>query len=260
MSQSIEDQVALLIRGRVWRSDSAGGGGGLKKIGWHRRARADGCASMPADPTSDLHLSHTIPMPGRQFRADRGHLRRQQLHIGIGDPDQDKLRLSRTSSPTYAEQAYKILERADTRIEYNHTWLGRLTLQDVIPLAANFTLQQFLTRETFRKRWEHDDPVYLHETFYALVQAYDAYHLRADVQIGGTDQLFNILTAGRKLMEALGVPPNIGIIMGILPGTDGVLKMSKSLGNQIPLTTTAEDMYGKVMSVPDAAMPDSSVW
>jgi len=97
--------------------------------------------------------------------------------------------------------------------------------------------------------------VYLHETFYALVQAYDAYHLRADVQIGGTDQLFNILTAGRKLMEALGVPPNIGIIMGILPGTDGILKMSKSLGNHIPLDTTPEDMYGKVMSVPDTAMP-----
>jgi len=180
----------------------------------------------------------------------------------IGDPsDHDKLRPRLTpeqvqaNAATYAEQAYKILDRADTRIEYNHTWLGRLTLQDVIPLAANFTLQQFLTRETFRKRWENDDPLYLHETFYSLVQAYDAYHLRADVQIGGTDQLFNILTAGRKLMEALGVPPNIGIIMGILPGTDGVLKMSKSLGNNIPLNTTPEDMYGKVMSVPDAAMP-----
>jgi tyrosyl-tRNA synthetase len=180
----------------------------------------------------------------------------------IGDPsDQDKLRARlteeqvRANAATYAEQAFKILDRDGTRIEYNHTWLGQLTLQQAIPLASNFTLQQFLTREAFRKRWENDDPVYLHETFYALVQAYDAYHLRADVQIGGTDQLFNIVTAGRKLMEALGVLPNIGVIMGLLPGTDGVLKMSKSLGNHIPLNTTPEDMYGKVMSVPDVAMP-----
>jgi len=179
----------------------------------------------------------------------------------IGDPsDHDKLRPRlteeqvRINAETYAEQAFKILNRRATRIEYNHTWLGKISLQEAIPLASNFTLQQFLTRETFRNRWEKDDPIYLHETFYALVQAYDAYHLRADVQIGGTDQLFNILTAGRKLMEALGVPPNIGVIMGILPGTDGVLKMSKSLGNHIPLNTTPEDMYGKVMSVPDAAM------
>ena len=218
------------------------------------------------DPrTSDLHLGHTIPMRKMRQFQELGH--DVTFVVGsftslIGDPsDKDKLRprLSeeqvRANAATYAEQAFKILDRGATRIEYNHSWLGKLTLQDAIPLAANFTLQQFLTRETFRKRWENDDPIYLHETFYALVQAYDAYHLRADVQIGGSDQLFNIVTAGRKLMEALGVLPNIGIIMGILPGTDGVLKMSKSLGNHIPLNTTAEDMYGKVMSVPDTAMP-----
>src|SRR3989304_332648 len=218
------------------------------------------------DPrTSDLHLGHTIPMRKMRHFQELGH--EVIFVVGsftslIGDPsDQDRLRPRLTpeqgqaNAATSAEQAYKILDRADPRIEYNHSWLGRLTLQDVIPLAANFTLQQFLTRETFRKRWDSDDPGSLHETFYALVQAYDAYHLRADVQIGGTDQLFNILTAGRKLMEALGGQPNIRIITGNLPRTDGVLKMSKSLGNHIPLTTTPDDMYGKVMSVPDAAMP-----
>jgi tyrosyl-tRNA synthetase len=218
------------------------------------------------DPrTSDLHLGHTIPMRKMRQFQELGH--EVIFVVGsftslIGDPsDKDRLRPRltedqvRANAQTYAEQAFKILDRDDTRIEYNHTWLGKLTLQEAIPLASNFTLQQFLTRETFRKRWEKDDPIYLHETFYALVQAYDAYHLRADVQIGGSDQLFNIVTAGRKLMEALGVPPNIGIIMGLLPGTDGVQKMSKSLGNDIPLMTTPEDMYGKVMSVPDAAMP-----
>jgi tyrosyl-tRNA synthetase len=115
-------------------------------------------------------------------------------------------------------------------------------------LGANFTLQQFITRENFHLRWEKGDPIYLHETFYPIMQGYDAYALQADVQVGGTDQLFNILTAGRKLMGALGAKPNIGIIMGILPGTDGEVKMSKSLGNHIPLNTDANDMFGKVIA------------
>ena len=121
-------------------------------------------------------------------------------------------------------------------------------------MASNFTIQQFLTRENFRLRWERGDPLYLHETFYSLMQGYDAYAMRSDVQVGGTDQLFNIVTAARKVMSYLGEKPNIAIILGILPGTDGEVKMSKSLGNHIPLLSTHEDMYGKVMSLPDKAM------
>ena len=266
---AIDDQVALLMQGTEY-GDPTLQGAMAAELKERLAAAADAGRRLRVyagfDPrTSDLHLGHTIPMRKMRQFQELGH--EVIFVVGsftslIGDPsDHDKLRPRLTpeqvqaNAASYAEQAYKILDRDDTRIEYNHSWLSRLTLQDVIPLAANFTLQQFLTRETFRKRWESDDPLYLHETFYALAQAYDAYHLRADVQIGGTDQLFNILTAGRKLMEALGVPPNIGIIMGLLPGTDGVLKMSKSLGNHIPLNATPEDMYGKVMSVPDAAMP-----
>jgi tyrosyl-tRNA synthetase len=268
-SRGIEDQGALLMQGTEY-GDTALQAAMAAELGQRLRLAADEGRALRVyagfDPrTSDLHLGHTIPMRKMRQFQELGH--EVIFVVGsftslIGDPsDQDKLRprLSedqvRANAASYAEQAFKILDRQATRIEHNHTWLGKLTLQEAIPLASNFTLQQFLTRETFRKRWENGDPVYLHETFYALVQAYDAYHLRADVQIGGTDQLFNIVTAGRKLMEALGVPPNIGIIMGILPGTDGVLKMSKSLGNHIPLSATPEDMYGKVMSVPDAAMP-----
>jgi tyrosyl-tRNA synthetase len=130
-----------------------------------------------------------------------------------------------------------------------------LTFAELISLASNFTLQQFVReRENFRLRWENSDPIFLHETFYALMQGYDAYMLKADVQIGGTDQMFNIMTAARKIMTSLGAKPNIAIILGILPGTDGEIKMSKSLGNHIPLLSTPEDMYGKVMSVPDKAM------
>ena len=124
----------------------------------------------------------------------------------------------------------------------------------MISLASNFTIQQFITRDNFRKRWDNGDPIYLHETFYSIMQGYDAHALQADVQVGGTDQLFNIVTAARKIMTSLGDKPNIAIILGILPGTDGEVKMSKSMGNHIPLLSTPEDMYGKVMSVPDKAM------
>src|SRR5258706_9042257 len=155
---------------------------------------------------------------------------------------------------TYAQQAYRVLDSQKTVLRYNHEWLEKLNFADLIKLASNFTIQQFLTREAFRKRWDSEDAVYLHEFFYAIMQGYDAYALKADVQVGGTDQLFNIITASRKIMTALDEKPNIGIIMAILPGTDGVVKMSKSLGNHIPLNSTPEDMYGKVMSIPDAAM------
>jgi tyrosyl-tRNA synthetase len=217
------------------------------------------------DPrTTDLHLGHTITMRKlRQFQ-DFGH--EVTFLIGtytslIGDPsDKDQLRPQLTpeeverNARTYAEQAYKILDREKTIIRYNAEWLSKLTFADLIRLASNFTLQQFLTRENFKLRWEKGDAIYLHETFYALMQGYDAYALRADVQVGGTDQLFNIVTAARKVMTFLGVKPNIAIIMGILPGTDGVVRMSKSLGNHIPILAEPEDMYGKVMSIPDHAM------
>lgn len=218
------------------------------------------------DPrTSDLHLGHTIPMRKlRQFQ-EAGH--QVYFVVGrftslIGDPsDKDQVRAQMTleeanrNAESYAEQSFLILDPDKTEVVYNDAWLSELSFEDVINLARNFTVQQFLSRENFRDRWNDGDPIYLHEFFYSLMQAYDAYHLRTDVQVGGTDQLFNIITAGRKLMEALGAKPNIGLTMGILPGTDGEIRMSKSIGNHIPLLATPEDMFGKVMSVPDKAMP-----
>jgi tyrosyl-tRNA synthetase len=217
------------------------------------------------DPrTSDLHIGHTVPMRKMRQFQELGH--EVIFVIGrftslIGDPsDKDKVRAQLNldeaiqNAESYAEQAFKILEPNKTKIVYNDTWLSKLSFMELIDLAKHFTLQQFLSRENFRKRWESGDPIYLHETFYAIMQGYDAFHLNTDVQIGGTDQLFNILTAARKLMEVLGAKPNIAIIHGILPGTDGEIKMSKSLGNHIPINSTPEDMYGKVMSIPDHAM------
>ncbi len=217
------------------------------------------------DPTStDLHLGHTITMRKlRQFQEFGHHV---IFLIGnytslVGDPsDKDKLRpiLSPKqvleNAKTYAEQAFKVLDGKKTEILYNADWLSKLTFAELIHIASNFTVQQFINRDNFKKRWEKGDPVFLHETFYAIMQAYDAYAMKADVQVGGSDQLFNIITAGRKLMTAMGEKPNIGIIMGILPGTDGDIRMSKTLGNHIPINSDAEDMFGKVMSIPDKAM------
>ncbi|NMB57792.1 MAG: tyrosine--tRNA ligase, partial [Chloroflexi bacterium] len=213
---------------------------------------------------ADLHLGHTVPMNKlRQFQ-DCGH--EVTFLIGnftslIGDPsDKDILRPQLTpeevaeNGRTYAEQAFRILDLQKTIIRYNADWLAKLSFADLIKLASNFTVQQFMTRENFKLRWEKGDAIYLHETFYSIMQGYDAYAMRSDVQVGGTDQLFNIVTAARKVMTYMGEKPNIAIILGILPGTDGVVKMSKSLGNHIPINTNAADMFGKVMSIPDSAM------
>jgi tyrosyl-tRNA synthetase len=217
------------------------------------------------DPrTADLHIGHTVTMRKlRQFQELGHHV---VFLVGtytslIGDPsDKDKLRPQLTpeqvqqNAETYAEQAFRILDRNQTEVRYNAEWLSKLDLADLIKLASNFTIQQFLTRENFRKRWDNEEAVYFHELFYAIMQGYDAYALDADIQVGGTDQMFNIMTAARKIMTYFDKKPNIGIILGILPGTDGEVKMSKSLGNHIPLNTSPEDMFGKVMSIPDKAM------
>lgn len=265
----IEDQVTLLMQGTEY-GDNAVKQAMARELN-ERLILAEN-ENRPLrvycgyDPTkADLHLGHTITMRKlRQFQ-ELGH--DVTFVIGtytslIGDPsDKDALRpqLSSTeveeNARTYAEQAFRILDPKRTTIRYNAEWLSKLTFADLIHLASNFTVQQFLTRENFKLRFERGDAIYLHETFYAIMQGYDAYTLKTDVQVGGTDQLFNILTAARKLMTYMGEKPNIGIIMGILPGTDGIVRMSKSLGNHIPIDTTPEDMYGKVMSLPDTALP-----
>src|SRR5512136_1451229 len=218
------------------------------------------------DPTStDLHLGHTITMRKlRQFQ-DLGH--DVTFLIGnytalVGDPsDKNKARPILTqeqvaeNARTYAEQAFRVLDREKTIVRYNGEWLSELSLVDLIRLGQNFTVQQFLDRENFKVRLERGEPLFLHKTFYARMQGYDAVVMKTDVQVGGTDQLFNIIVAGRKLQESQGQRPLVGVICGILPGTDGVKRMSKSTGNVIPINSGAEDMYGKIMSVPDFAMP-----
>jgi tyrosyl-tRNA synthetase len=265
---NLDEQVALLMQGTEYGDEE------LKQtMGRELKARLLEAEKEARplrvycgyDPTStDLHLGHTITMRKlRQFQ-DLGH--EVTFLIGsytalVGDPsDRNKARPVLTqeqvaeNARTYAEQAYRVLDKDKTKIRYNGEWLSELSLVDLIRLGQNFTVQQFLVRENFAKRLEAGEPIYIHETFYALMQGYDAVAMHTDVQVGGTDQLFNIIVAGRKLQEAMGQKPLVGIICGILPGTDGVQRMSKTTGNVIPINTTAEDMYGKIMSVPDVIM------
>ncbi len=262
---TLDEQVALLMQGTEYGDDAI-------KQTMTRELRARLAEGRPLrvycgyDPTStDLHLGHTVTMRKlRQFQ-DLGH--EVTFLIGsytalVGDPsDKNKARpiLSEeqvaANAKTYTEQAFRILDPQKTKVRYNGEWLAELSLLDLIKLGQNFTLQQFMARENFAKRLENQEPIYLQETFYPLMQGYDAVALKTDVQVGGTDQLFNIVVAGRKLQEALGHKPLVGVILGILPGTDGTAKMSKSMGNHIAILATPEDMYGKVMSIPDQAMP-----
>ena len=265
---SIDEQVAYLMQGadygdeQVKKAMSAELKERLLEAEKEKRPLKVYCGFDPTAP--DLHLGHTVPMRKLGQFQELGH--DITFLIGdytslVGDPsDKDKLRprLSteqvKANAKTYSDQAFKILDREKTAIRYNSEWLSKLTFEDVIQISANFTVQQFLTRDNFGKRFNNNDPIYLHEFFYAWMQGYDAYMLDTDVQVGGTDQLFNIVTAARKLMSALGKKPNIGITMGILPGTDGEIRMSKSLGNDIPIAGDPKDMYGKMMSIPDKAM------
>ena len=264
-----KDQAAVLMQGTEYGDES------IKKV-MHaelveRLEQADKAGRALKvycgyDPTkADLHLGHTVTMRKlRQFQ-DFGH--EVTFLIGdytalIGDPsDKDVTRPILTSeeiqenAQTYAEQAFRILDKDKTIVRFNSEWLSKLNFAEIIKLAQNFTVQQFLSREKFRLRMEKNEPIYLHETLYAVMQGYDAYSLEADVQVGGTDQFFNIVTAARKIMTALGAQPNIAICLGILPGTDGSEKMSKSMGNHVPITTTPNDMFGKIMSIPDDSMP-----
>ena len=216
------------------------------------------------DPTApDIHLGHTVTMRKlRQFQ-ELGH--QAIFLIGtftglIGDPsDKDTARPRLTmekvkkNAATYIEQAYRILDPEETEVRYNDEWLAELSFQDVIELASHFTVQQFLSRDKFALRREKGEAIWVHEFLYALMQGYDAVALRTDIQIGGTDQLFNLL-AGRKLQTVFGQQPQVCLTFPILVGTDGELRMSKSTGNYVGVNEPPEVKYGKTMSIPDSAM------
>jgi tyrosyl-tRNA synthetase len=220
---------------------------------------------LGVDPTApDLHLGHAVPLRNLARFQALGH--EVVLLIGdftarIGDPsDKDKTRpqLSpeaiRANVKTYTGQAFRLLDPQRTRIRYNSEWHEEMSLADMVQLTQHFTVARFLERDNFARRFAKGEAIHLHEFLYAVMQAYDAVALKTDVQLGGTDQIFNIL-AGRQLQVALGQIPQVMVTNQLLPGTDGQQKMSKSLGNAIPIAAPPEEMYGQLMSLPDEAMP-----
>lgn len=216
------------------------------------------------DPTApDLHLGHTVLLNKlRQFQ-ELGH--EVMFLIGdftgmIGDPtgkSATRPPLTREeieqNAKTYQEQTYKILDPEKTKVMFNSSWMDKMTPADMIQLAARHTVARMLERDDFNKRYKSGQPIAIHEFLYPLVQGYDSVAMQADVELGGTDQKFNLLV-GRQLQEAWGQKPQVVLTMPILEGLDGVQKMSKSLNNYIGITEPANEMFGKVMSISDDLM------
>jgi tyrosyl-tRNA synthetase len=216
------------------------------------------------DPTApDLHLGHTVLMRKLKHFQDMGHT--VIFLIGdftglIGDPSGRSVTrppLSREqidqNAETYKAQVFKILDRDKTEVRFNSEWLDKLGYEGIIRLAAKFTVSQMLEREDFHKRFMDEKPIALHELLYPLAQGYDSVALQADVELGGTDQKFNLLM-GREMQRHYGQPPQIVLTTPLLEGTDGVQKMSKSYGNYIGITEAPTEMFGKVMSISDELM------
>jgi len=261
----VEEQMAVLMSGVEYGDD-------LLRRQMERELRALLAQDRPLrvylgiDPTAtSLTLGHTVPLRKlRQFQELGHHC---IFLIGdytalIGDPsDKNKLRPMLTqedikrNEQTYFDQAAKLLDPAKTELRHNSEWLGKLTFPDVISLMSKFTVAEMLRRDNFRKRHDEGEAVYLHEFLYALMQGYDAFALECDVQVGGTEQLFNLM-AGRKIQEDAGQKPHVPVTLPILVGLDGKERMSKSKGNHIGVNDSPAEQYGKAMSLPDGVLGD----
>jgi len=219
-----------------------------------------------ADPSApDIHLGHSVPIRKLKQFQDFGH--QVVFIIGdytarIGDPSgkntaRPRLKKEQVeeNARTYLDQIFKILDRNKTEVVFNSTWLEKMDVSATIELMSKFTVSQMLEREDFHRRFEQEAPIFLHEFIYPLLQGYDSIAVRADVELGGTDQKFNLLV-GRELQREAGMEPQCIMTMPLLVGLDGVNKMSKSLGNYIGITEPARDMFGKAMSIPDELMWD----
>lgn len=255
---TVDEQLTIIKRGTVEivPEDEL-----VVKLKKSRKTNTPLRIKLGCDPTRpDLHLGHSVILRKlRQFQ-DLGH--HIILIIGdftalIGDPTgQNKTRPSlsadeiKENAATYLDQAGKILDRDKTEIVYNADWLGPVTFEGVIKLSSKLTVARMIERDDFSKRFKNNEPISLHEFLYPLAQGQDSVHLESDVELGGTDQKFNLLV-GRDLQRDAGQDPQVCLMMPLLEGTDGTLKMSKSYDNYIGISEDPNDMYGKVLSIPD---------
>ena len=261
MSITIDEELALLVRGTVDVISEEELAGKLKKS---RETKVPLKVKAGFDPTApDLHLGHTVLIQKLKHFQDMGH--DIKFLIGdftgmIGDPTgKSETRKALTvedvkkNAESYKEQIFKILDPAKTEVVFNSTWLEKLNSYEFVKLASQLTVARMLEREDFKNRFENEQPISIHEFLYPLVQGYDSVALEADVELGGTDQLFNLLM-GRTLQKVWGQSPQVVLTMPLLEGLDGVNKMSKSLGNYIGITESADDIYGKTLSMSDELM------
>lgn len=259
MTQAIESVLAELKRGveNIYSEEDL-----ITKLKENRPLRI----KLGADPTApDIHLGHTVVLDKlRQFQQF-GH--EVYFLIGdftgmVGDPsgkNSTRPPLSREdvlrNAETYKEQIFKILDPQKTKIVFNSEWLGKLGTEGMIRLASNYTVARMLEREDFKNRFTNQQPIAIHEFIYPLLQGHDSVELKADVELGGTDQTFNLLV-GRELQKSAGQKPQVAMTLPLLVGLDGEKKMSKSLGNYIGVTEAPSEMFGKIMSISDDLMWD----
>jgi tyrosyl-tRNA synthetase len=259
--RSLDEQVAYLLKGTAETITEKELRGKLEKS---QKSGKPLTVKVGFDPTApDLHLGHTVLLRKMKHFQDLGH--RVIFLIGdftgmIGDPSgRNKTRppLSREevleNAETYKDQVFKILDPQDTVVDFNNRWLGSLSSQEWMRLASRYTVARMLERDDFSKRMASQQPVSIHELLYPLAQAYDSVVLEADVELGGTDQKFNLLV-GRDIQREFGQEPQVLLMTPILEGLDGVAKMSKSLGNEIGINDPPQEIYGKVMSISDLLM------
>ena len=258
---SLDEEFAFLIKGAVDLIEKADL---RRKLESARKTKKPLTVKVGFDPTApDIHLGHTVVIRKMRHFQMMGH--RVIFLIGdftglIGDPTgRAKTRPPMTreeiaqNAETYKTQVFTLLDPSRTVIEFNSRWMGALTGEGWVRLAARYNVAQMLERRHFRDRYDQGQPIGIHEFLYPLVQAYDSVRLEVDVELGGTDQLFN-LNVGRDIMPAFGLPPQIVMTTPLLVGLDGVEKMSKSAGNYIGITESPDEMFGKLMSVSDELM------
>ncbi|KUJ95924.1 MAG: Tyrosine--tRNA ligase [Desulfonauticus sp. 38_4375] len=253
----VEEQLALIKRGAVEVIEE-------KELVEKIKTRKVLRVKAGFDPTApDLHLGHTVLIHKLRHFQELGH--QVIFLIGdftgmIGDPtgkSETRKKLTREevlkNAETYKEQIFKILDPEKTEIAFNSSWMDKFSAADFVELCSKYTVARMMERDDFSKRWKENRPISIHEFLYPLVQGYDSVALQADVELGGTDQKFNLLV-GRALQREYGQEPQVILTMPILEGLDGVQKMSKSLGNYIGITEPAKDMFGKLMSISDELM------
>lgn len=258
MRKSIKEQMRIITKGveiLISQEDLQ------KKLEESEKKNRPLIIKLGLDPSApDIHLGHAVVLRKIKQMQDLGH--RAVIIIGdftgkIGDPTgKSKGRKAlteeevRQNAKTYEEQIFKVLDKEKTEVRFNSEWLSKLNFEEVLKLAATTTVARMLERDDFQNRYKNNMPIGVHEFFYPLMQAFDSVTLKADIELGGTDQTFNILM-GRTLQKAMGQEQQIALFMPILEGLDGVEKMSKSLGNYIGVSESAEVMFKKVMEIPD---------